>query len=224
MMKSKILGAAAVLTLMFSASAHAVPVVVQTQFDEHNVGPTETSTPWSDTFTFSQYNGIPPLFGVVLTAFGTSTSSLDLTNNSASPVTVNGSVGSTIDMSVAATAITLNVQPSGSFSETLPGFGSTTVGPLLGSDSDSTTIFFFTPALLAPFIGAGTFDVNLVADGILTLIGGGGNLDASQVTTSYGSFTVEYLVDITSVSEAGSMAIFGIGLLGLVAMRRRKTA
>ena len=220
-MKTKFLGAAAALTLMFSASAYAVPTVVQTQTLEHLPGPTETATPWSDTFTFNKYTGTEPLFGVVLTAIGTSTSSLDVTNNSGSTVTVNGSVGSIIDMTVAATTITLNVQPSGVFSESIAGGATANFGPLTGSDSDSQTILFFDP-LIAAFIGAGTFDVNLVADGILTLIGGGGNLDASQTTTSYGSFTVEYLVDVDSISEPAPIAVLGLSLLGLAALRRRR--
>ena len=208
---------------MFSASAYAVPTVVQTQVGEHLPGPTETSTPWSDSFTFNQYNGAQPLFAVVLTAFGTSTSSLDVTNNSGTTVTVNGSVGSTIDMTVASTAITLNVQPSGGFSETIAAGATNNVGPLFGNDSATQTILFFNP-LIANFVGAGTFDVDLIADGILTLIGGGGNLDASQTTTSYGSFTVEYLVDTETISEPAPIAVLGLSLLGLAALRRRKTA
>lgn len=98
-------------------------------------------------------------------------------------------------------------------------FGSLTAAGSLGA-------FTFTSAAdLAAFIGTGNLAAfNVRAEGNGTIDSANGNLDSSVKTQArYNlSLTYDYTVPTTPIPEPTSMALVGLGALGLAAARRRK--
>lgn len=216
-------GTTAAFALVGMTAAQAAPVIVQSQSQTYQAGPTLEPTPWSTLFTFDKYTGPDPLLGVQLILSGTAETTLTLTNNVGSSTTVSGSVGAQLDALVQGTTISLQTIPSIPFSETVAGNDTVVLGPSTGTNSTLQTLTSLDGANFTFFIGAGTFDVDLDADGLLQLLGGGGNITAQQVTSAFGTFTVNYIADVdVEIAEPGILAAFGLGLIGLGVMRRQR--
>ena len=86
-----------------------------------------------------------------------------------------------------------------------------------GSDSDSDEL----TSGLGPYIGLGTFDVDVTAsvETFLSTTGGFGPIDPTPGVTE-GTVTVTY--EYTVIPEPTSAAFLGLGALGIAVRRRRK--
>lgn len=74
-----------------------------------------------------------------------------------------------------------------------------------------------------PYVGAGTFNVNVGTQTFLLLSFGGGNVGASQLTQARAAAEVSYEYrELSTVPEPTTLALLGTGLLGATIRRRRK--
>jgi hypothetical protein len=89
-----------------------------------------------------------------------------------------------------------------------------TGGGSLGTD---TTV-------LLPYEGAGTFSIAVSTLTGLNVSGGGGQVASNQSTSANGTAMVTYNSQMTGVPEPGTLAMIGLGILGLAFVSRRLTA
>jgi len=185
------------------------------------------TTGWTHNLTLQQFDTTLGSLNSVTFNYGGSVSSafsVESLDGAAATVTANSSAALLFGGPISQT-----VNISGSTSQALSAFDGTidfggtsgaNIGPVLASDAASVVIL----SGLASFIGTGAYDVNVTASG-KSNASGSGNLLSMVNTQALANITVIY--DYTArppvaVPEPASMALVGLGMMGLAAVRRRK--
>ena len=104
---------------------------------------------------------------------------------------------------------------------TLVAPGARVVYPATGGSQTATQSSTITGAKLADFIGTGAFTVDMNTFSSPGIAGGGGNIQPTLATFAGGTFSIQYDYTLTPVPEPTSMAMLGLGVIGLGVMRRR---
>ncbi len=221
---------------MLAASvAAASAAVVTTTPVTLSFGPQQTD--FNTSMVFSQFD--PSLYGgaslnsVHITLSGTATSA------GGSLICLIPGSGGTCDATLSSQiTMTLSTVPAGVLSVVIPAFSYSapaftgTVSVPANTNTDSVTDVYcaigvpgctmLAPAVMSLFSGTGTITLDLFADGLVTTINNNGTAAGSQPLDGSGSVTIYYDYIIADLPEPASLAILGLGTLGLVAMRRRR--
>lgn len=89
--------------------------------------------------------------------------------------------------------------------------------------SGSLTASYANTSDFLPYIGSGTFDINVGTQTFLLLSFGGGNVGTTQATQARATAEVIYEYrELSTVPEPTTLALLGTGLLGATIRRRRK--
>ena len=174
------------------------------------------------------------LTGVQFNAFGEGSTTITLVNNAVQAQTVSA------DSSVLLNFFSSDLALSGIFSPNNPfltlSFGagvsyplaagqSFTTGLLNDTDSRMLDASQFNGLLSLQTVGDGAFDVTCRSVSQLSVSGGGGNILAGQSTMAGCGAEIIYTYDATPTSsvipEPGSLALLGLGILGLARFRRK---
>lgn len=165
------------------------------------------------------------LNSVTLTLSGSATQSITLTNNAQQDQTTRAT--GTVDLLFTSSLAGLNLSQGGLSLSGTTGFvtlasgASQTFGPLTDSDS----IVLAPTSSLFSVAGGGQFSISCASISGIGISGGGGNIASDQATTAGCGATIAYDYTPTPpapVPEPTSMALIGLGALGLAAVRRRK--
>ncbi len=96
-------------------------------------------------------------------------------------------------------------------------------GPFLINDTSSSDLFGILASLQNP--GGGIFSLTCDSLSGLSVTGGGGNISTTQSTQAGCGARISYNFDTdppSSVPTPGSLPLFGLGLTGALALRRRR--
>jgi hypothetical protein len=155
----------------------------------------------TETYSVELYNSTPAIASLVYPAFTVTTS--------------GGTGGSYVETGPGQYTITGGA--------TIPQNQTDSFGPYTLSASPISDTFI-SPADLALFTGSGVTDFTVYSgQPSFTLIGGGGNLTATEVSDIGGIVSVTYGYTGTQITpEPGTLVLFGTGMLGLAGMLRSK--
>lgn len=208
--------AMAALTLLAVGTANAQLIVIDSFSELVDL----TDTPWSTTVTLPQYDpaqyGGAALAEIMFTLDGEAESGVNLAAVTDSSV-AEGEVGAIVSATNSTLGLELNALPMGNYAPPIINVAAgetTTLANVSGMDIDMVTLV---GADMSPYIGDGSFTVDLAAVGSAFQRTAGGNLDVSQRTQALAELTVEY--KIVPEPEASSIAL-AFALLGLIGFRR----
>lgn len=161
---------------------------------------------------------------MTLTLSGSETTTITLTNNAAQSQTVRAN--GTVDLFFSSNLAGLTfANPLVSLSATT-GFVTLTPGATqsFGPLTDTDTIALAPLPSLFSVSGGGQFSISCESLSGIALTGGGGNVASTQATTAGcgASIAYDYTPTTNKVPEPASMALVGLGMMGLAAIRRRK--
>lgn len=181
-----------------------------------------TATDWSQVISLQKFHGdISHLAGVVIKLEATGVSEIGYENRASYPADITLTWTATVTMKENGSTI-LAVAPSYSNTVTPAAFDGnfnwdgTSGDNFTTSDTKSDQI---TKTNLADYVGAGTFDLTILANAISQTIGSG-NVASYYLTSASAKATVEY----TTLPEPASVVALASGLIGIVGfgIRRRK--
>lgn len=184
-----------------------------------------TDTPWSTTVTLPQYD--PAAYGgsvlaeIMFTLDGEAESNVNLAAVTNSSV-IEGEVGAVVSATNSTLGLELNALPMGQYAPptiSVAAGQTTTLADVSGMDTDMVT---YVGSEMDPYIGSGTFTVDLAAVGSAFQRTAGGNLDASQRTRALAELTVQYKVEEIVPEPSSSTIALAFALLGLIGFRRAR--
>ncbi len=198
----------------------------------------ETPTEINQTGTLALFDSsLGTLNSVSISLDGSSTALIDLTNKISSTGPQRVRATSTVDLIFQSSITGLDAILAGILfpsltnatpSVTLNPGETASFGPLTASESYALTtadLAGITNSFAA--VGGGSFNISCISESGFALTGGGGQIDSSQTTTAGCGAAIVYDYTPTPaqpnpVPEPASMALIGLGALGLAAIRRRK--
>ncbi len=182
-------------------------------------------TDWSGLLTFPQFNpSLGTLTEVDLTLSGGLSTTLTITNNSDSPSTGNADTlvkvfAQDVGNNLASPAVDLF---SPSYNYSLPGGDS--IGSGLLTNTGGAYDAYTNPTILGEFTGYSTLSLTASTFTETQLSNTGGNTDASQVTDASFTGTVTYQYTPTPTPEPSTLALLGVGSVGLLGYGWRRRA
>jgi len=210
-------------TLGLAATANAATV-------SYNFNNPQQTTEINQTGNLGLFDSnLGTLTGAMLTLSNSATLTLSATNTSAQTQNANLTAQEFFDWSSSLAALNPLVATSIELSVTTGmqsyAAGATrSYGPFTPTASRNVDLTSLLASIQAS--GGGAFSLGCTSLSGISILGGGGNISTHQSTEAGcgGSITYTYTARQVDVPEPGTLALLGLGIMGLGAMRRKRAA